>query len=93
MYFSDIATLQILTNTQTIGNDLDLRHSETASWDIAPCAPHAWALLADNAIKDGNIKRAEELIQIAYMTYDTAEANQQKSVCATRELHRAVPAT
>jgi hypothetical protein len=76
MYFSDITTLQILADTKTIGNVPDLRPSVTAPWDIAPYAPHAWALLADNAIKDGDIGRAEELIQIAYMAYDAAEPNQ-----------------
>jgi len=44
-------------------------------WDICPAAPHKWALMADAAIVEGHIRRAEELITLAYACYDAAYAS------------------
>jgi hypothetical protein len=48
----------------------DFCRPETAPWDIATCAPHAWAILAAIAMKAGNVGRAEELVGFAYLAYD-----------------------
>jgi hypothetical protein len=39
---------------------------------LVACGPHAYAKLADEALEAGNIVDAEELIEMAFLAYDTA---------------------
>lgn len=41
-------------------------------WDLVRTASHGWALLADTAFAAGSIERAEELVGLAYLSYDAA---------------------
>jgi hypothetical protein len=66
---SDIDRSCIVIET-TAAPVADCCRPETAPWDIASSAPHAWAILADNAMKAGNVQRAEELVGLAYLAYD-----------------------
>jgi hypothetical protein len=38
--------------------------------DIVRSGPHAWARLADTACMEGKVERAEELIDLAFLSYD-----------------------
>jgi hypothetical protein len=42
----------------------------TPPWDLVEGAPHAYAMLADDALRAGNMELAKELIEFAYWSHE-----------------------
>ena len=54
--------------------------------DSCPSAPHNWALMADVALAKGDTRAAEELIMMAYASYDAACAGEDPGTMPKEEI-------